>query len=334
MGASGLQSLFLSRKSPTYPQIGFDWPITPSIDFSYFHGELFSGVRDSRSGSGGVKGPQKIWVDRYIVAHRLQWQPIPALTLAFNESVVYGGKPVETMYLLPFILFFSAEHFLGDADNVQIQLDASWRPIPAAELYLAWFIDDWGILDSFNSEFNQNHFGWLGGLAWSGLLREDDRLKLEGSWTDARIYRHAYDITFYENRGYPLGHWTGAHAQSLELRYAVPLGSFWLQAEAMHARRGALTRQMLEEQYDGQVVFDRFGGGSEALTRAAVQLYRQVAGKLWLEAGVSVIQWENTGFSPASPGVDSMDINKVSLNLGFYYNFSLPGYSITNLLER
>ena len=28
------------------------------------------------------------------------------------------------------------------------------------------------------------------------------------------------------------------------------------------------------------------------------------------------------------------DINKVSLNLGFYYNFTLPGYSITNLGER
>ena len=77
-----MQSLFLSRKSPTYPQFGFDWPITPRIHFSYFHGELFSGVRDEGTLLGGVRGQQKIWAERYIAAHRVEWSLTGALKIA------------------------------------------------------------------------------------------------------------------------------------------------------------------------------------------------------------------------------------------------------------
>ena len=45
-------------------------------------------------------------------------------------------------------------------------------------------------------------------------------------------------------------------------------------------------------------------------------------------AGISRIRWDNTGFDPADP-VPMEDVTKTSLQLGFTYNFDLPGYTIT-----
>ena len=60
-------------------------------------------------------------------------------------------------------------------------------------------------------------------------------------------------------------------------------------------------------------------------------LVRNVYRKLWLEAGISRIQWDNAGFDPANPAA-TKNVSKTSLELGFFYNFELPGYSISRLI--
>ena len=329
----GQHSLFLSEKSPTYPQFGFEWPLTSRLRFVYFHGELFSGIRDSSNVLPGQSSPQKLFVERYIAAHRLEWRPTDRLTLAFNEAVVYGGKQVETMYLLPFLFYFSAEHFLGDADNVQMQLDAAWLPRPGLTVYGVWFLDDWAILTTFNRKENQNHFGWQGGLIWENLVRAGDQLILEISWTDARIYRHIFSANDYANRGYPLGHWTGAHGEAVQGLYRVPWGKWRFQATYTYARRGPLTAAMLVRQYQGQPPPARFDPASETYHHYALYAYRQLKGKLWFEAGLGYLNWLNAGFRPAQPLLPGTDVDKLSLNVGIYYNFSLPGYPLTTALK-
>ncbi|MEE9161335.1 MAG: hypothetical protein V3U35_00040, partial [Candidatus Neomarinimicrobiota bacterium] len=55
--------------------------------------------------------------------------------------------------------------------------------------------------------------------------------------------------------------------------------------------------------------------------------------RLWLEVGLSLASWRNAGFDPAAPELPGEEITKSSVNLGLYYNFTLPGYPLTTLLR-
>ncbi len=330
----GMHSLFLSEKSPTFPQFGFDWPVTDQIHFTYSHGELFSGILDTLRAQASLSGPQRLYVDRFVAAHRLEWRPSEKLTLAFSEAVVYGGKNLETMYLMPFILFFSAEHFLGDTDNLQMQVDAAWRPRPGLTLYGAWFLDDWEVLTTFDPKENNNNFAWQGGLDWRNLLLAGDRLAVEATWTDARIYRHRYPANHHANRGYPLGHWAGAHAQALQALYSLRWRGYRFQGAYTYAKRGQLTLDMLRDQYEAELPPPtRFEEETESYQHLDFHIYRTLWRRLWLEVGLSLASWRNAGFDPAAPELPGEEITKSSVNLGLYYNFTLPGYPLTTLLR-
>ena len=335
----GLNSIILSDKSPAYPQFGFDWAINDKWQFAYYHGDVHSGLIDSLRTDldNPLIGSRRIFLKRYIATHRLQWKPVPSISLAFTETVIYGGRDIEFAYLLPFTLFFSAEHFLGDNDNVQMAFDAAWKPRKKLKLYAVWFIDEWTVTRTFKDP-NRNWFAWQGGLEAASLLVQNDRLIVEGAWTDYRVYRHRFRINTFENRGYPIGHWMGAHAQSLQLVYVLPVGNINLIANYIYLKRGELTAQMLADQYrlppfgDAEQV-PRFEGETETRHQLSLSALAPIWKDLSLQAEMEFIQWDHPDFDPARP-VSTTTVGiifKTSFNLAIYYNFDLPGYAITFL---
>jgi len=101
-------------------------------------------------------------------------------------------------------------------------------------------------------------------------------------------------------------------------------------ASYLYAQRGALTDTMLVAQYKS-IHYDRFTGETETLQTIDITVGRPVWRKLWVELGVSMISWENSGFDPAEPEAGGTDVEKTSFTFGFTYNFDLPGYNITLL---
>ncbi|MBA7613665.1 hypothetical protein ES703_20919 [subsurface metagenome] len=330
----GLHSLTVSEKPPTYPQFGFEWRINEKWHFSYLHGDLLSGIVDSLATLySGMAGIRRIYLDRYIATHRLEWSPVEWLTLGLVESVVYGARGMETIYLMPFMSLWSAEHYLGDTDNVQMSADLTWLPRPDLKFYGVFMMDEWRPEKTFK-DTNHNWFAWQGGLDWHSILLDEDRLVMEATWTDHRINRHQFPINDFSSHGYPLGHWTGAHAQSLFASYILPRWGSRFMVSYLYAKRGELTCDMLDDQYD-IVPYTRFSGSTETIQTLDVIEARPVWRKLWLEITVSRIWWANAGFSPAEPESGNLeDVSKTSLNVGFYYNFDFPGYSITFLRSR
>ena len=159
----GLHSLTVSKKPPTYPQFGFDWRINEKLRFSYYHGDLYSQIEDSLATLySGMAGIKSIYLDRYIATHRLEWSPVEWLTVGLVESVVYGARSIETIYLLPFMSIWSAEHYLGDTDNVQMSADLAWQPRPGLKFYGVFMMDEWRPEVTFK-ETNRNWFAWQGG---------------------------------------------------------------------------------------------------------------------------------------------------------------------------
>jgi hypothetical protein len=202
-------------------------------------------------------------------------------------------------------------------------------------------MDDWEVLMTFD-KVNRNHFGWQAGARLGSLMKAGDQLIIEGAWTDHRIYRHRYMINDYYSgnylrnvsRVYPIGHWMGPHAQSLALLYCAPVKKFWLMARYIFAKRGELTQEMLDKQYQ-DIYHERFSGETETRHHLTLNVMAKVWKKLWLELELSHVRWSHPDFLPYYPAPSQAgEITKNGVNIGCYYNFNLPGYAISSILGR
>ena len=170
----GVNSLLISSKPPSYPQFGFDWQITPRMKLIYFHGFLRSQIPDTLFGGYyNQVGKRGIDISRSVAAHRLEWKPLPQLVLGASEAVVYATRSIEPVYLIPFIPFWSTQHYLGDTDNILLCGDITWLFKPGHRIYGALFMDEWTPEWTFK-ENNRNWFGWLAGFVWTGLVIPSD----------------------------------------------------------------------------------------------------------------------------------------------------------------
>ncbi len=330
----GIHSLTISEKPPTYPQFGFDWDLGRRLRFRYTHADLHSGIQDEKwISSGPGTDTRRFYLSRYLVAHRLEVDLPKGFTLALNEAVVYGERGIETIYLLPFVSFWSSQHYLGDLDNTQISVDLTWMPTTKLRLYGVFLMTEWTAQITFD-EANHNWFAWQGGAEARSLVLPQDRLSFEASWTDHRVYRHRFPINDFYSHDYPVGHWMGPHAQSLLLAYDFDLLGFRWLAAGGYVKRGELTDSLIIHQY--QTIPDkRFAGETETRRSLELTVARQVWDRLWIELAVSRLWWDNAGFQPTEPDVATWgDIEKFTVSAGFYYNFDLPGYNITRLLKR
>ncbi|MFB0514994.1 MAG: capsule assembly Wzi family protein, partial [Candidatus Neomarinimicrobiota bacterium] len=330
-----LHSIVISQKAPTYPQFGFEWKPNRRLRFIYTHADLFSGIEDTlQTQSAGLLGERVVHLKRYLATHRAEFSLTPLITLGLTESVVYGGRGMETMYLMPFVLYFSAEHYLGDRDNVLMSADLAVNLKPDLKLYAEFLVDEWRPQETFK-ETNRNWFAWQGGIDWQSILAPNDRFVLEATWTDHRIYRHRYSANEYYSHEYPVGHWIGPHAQALYAAYDFPFWGSHFMVSFNYAKRGELTKPMLEDQYSS-MSYDRFSGKTETLQTINLTIDRKVLPKalpsLWVEIGVSHIRWSNAGFNPFKPEANELgDVTKTSYTLAFYYNFHIPGYDVSFL---
>ena len=316
----GTYPLTVSNKPPSYPQFGFEWDIIPSLRLKYFHGFLKSEIQDSiRASYYGNVGERQFNLPRSIAGHRLEWTPIPRVTFGATETVIYGIRGLDIHYLMPFIPFWSLQHYLGDTDNIQMSGDVSLN-FENGNLYAVLFIDEWRPEWTFE-EKNRNWFGWQIGFTRTELFMKSDKLEGEFSWTDHRIYRHRFSINNYYSHGYPLGFWAGPHAQELYFNYFLPFGKYNLNINYSDATRGELTRDMLEGQYNDDQ-HERFSGNSEHRMVIEVLIQRSfMKDQLGVQAGVELIHWKNPGFDPyKSDTFFGEDIEKWSISMGIYYN--------------
>ncbi len=316
----GIYPLTVSNKPPSYPQFGFEWDIIPSLRLKYFHGFLKSEIQDSiRASYYENVGKREFNLPRSIAGHRLEWTPISRVTFGATETVIYGIRSLDIHYLMPFIPFWSLQHYLGDTDNIQMSGDVSLN-FENGNLYAVLFIDEWRPEWTFE-EKNRNWFGWQIGFTRTELFMKSDKLEGEFSWTDHRIYRHRFSINNYYSHGYPLGFWAGPHAQELYFNYFLPFGKYNLNINYSDATRGELTRDMLEGQYNDDQ-HERFSGNSEHRMVIEVLIQRSfMKDQLGVQAGVELIHWKNPGFDPYKSDTSlGEDIEKWSISMGIYYN--------------
>ena len=314
----GHSSLILSNNSPSFPQGGFSWLISNSLKLEYFLGSLSSQMVDSSSNNlYNNMGRRETYYARSIAGHRFIWEPNSSFTFNAMETVIFGDRSIDIHYLLPFVPFWSMQHYIGDIDNVQMCGEIIWHMKTNWDIYGSLFVDEWRPEWTFDAK-NRNWFGYqLGGLG-NNIFRPNDRLRIEYTWTDHRIYRHDFPINDAYSYGYSLGFWAGPHAEEYYLSYQLDIKSVNISTYLSNVKRGELTDQMVLDQYN-DVIYERFSGKTESRFIASIMGEKRIINEnIKIKIGVEWIDWNNPGFNPTTPSYTGTNLSKLS----FYFGIS------------
>jgi len=315
---NGNSSLTISNKPPSYPKFGFNWSINKHLTFEYFHGKLKSLQEDTVYAcyydQVGKKSPD---LNRFIVAHRLDWKLNQQITFGVTEIVVYGVRNLEVTYLMPFIPFWSLQHYLGDLDNVQMSANFIFQPSQNVDIFGVFMMDEWRPLLTFQKT-NRNWFAYQSGFCWNNIFGNEDVFKLEYTWTDHRVYRHRFSINDYYSHGFPIGFWAGPHAEELLLEYSCKFRNLECIIGYSKAKRGELTKQMLADQY-ATIGYNRYSNKVEEkqiIGFNTVYKFKQ----LHFEFGVKHLIWNNAESKQFTTVNEISDIEKISFSFTIFYN--------------
>jgi hypothetical protein len=150
-----------------------------------------------------------------LAAHRLEVD-FSKVTVGVHESVIYGDRGFEPLYVMPVTFFVAVQNHLENRDNLAMGIDASWRPAYGVELYGAWFFDD---LAKLSPSAFSNKFGLQAGLFWVDPLGVNDvDVRAEYVRLEPFVYSHNFAINTYENYAALLGHSLGPNADLWHLK--------------------------------------------------------------------------------------------------------------------
>ena len=322
----GKRALHISRKAPSYPQIGFKWKIADNLNLTYFHGFLNSGLLDSNRADiyDNNFSQRSINITRNIASHRIEWNLNSKIKLSANETVIYATRNLDIHYLIPVVPFYPIENYLGDTDNIQMGCDISIDIIEDHKLYMGFFMDELTPEWLFKNK-NHNWFAWQFGYNAKNILFNGD-LSVEFNWTDQRVYKHKYIVNDFYSHGQPLGFWAGPHAEEYILDYFIPIKENKFSISYSIAKRGAITEQMVEENYNDNQN-ERYASGYEERSIFKIKLVRPSRIEaLQYEIAINQVKFINAGFNPSEPNMDDINLNKISSEFGISYNFDYPGY--------
>ena len=318
----GVNSIHISRKSASFPQIGFDWQIKKSLNFIYFHGFLNSGINDSSRSIfyENEIGQRIIDIPRNIAFHRIEWKPIDDFVLGFNESVIYSLRNLDFHYLVPVAPFYPIENYLGDTDNIQMGFDLLYNFKDKQKFYIGFFMDELTPEWIFNSK-NHNWFAYQIGYGLDHLIFQNSSFILEYNWTDQRIYKHKYKINDFYSHGEPLGFWAGPHSEELSACYSFKINSLEIKIDYSEVKRGLISDETTITNYN-DTYNSRYSDGYEYRNyfSAKIRTASKVKGLNYI-FGVNQIKFDNNGLVD-----DFSSSNKISIELGIFYNYGSINY--------
>ncbi len=231
LGPGKHSNLLLSDNAPSFSNVRLDVAFE-RLKFTHMHGWLRS--EPKRFGPDSSVSGQK-----YIVAHRLEFKVFPWLFLAGNESVIYGGRGLETLYLNPIMVYHIAEQYAGDKDNNQISFDATLFPAPRLKIYSALFLDDYVLTRNPFTYWKQTWAFQFGLYYVEPFHLSDVDFRFEYSRVEPFTYAHKYSLLTYSHFDVGLGSFLQPNSDDyfFEIRYQ-PLRKIVLTANYEYTRHG------------------------------------------------------------------------------------------------
>ena len=200
-------NLSISNQAPGFPQIQLRVK-SKKIDFIFLVGELYSSLFND----AGIKRK------RYIVNHRFDYKIKRNFRIGLYEQIIVGDD-LPLSYMIPIIPFWSAQHSLGDTDNLQMGFDMEYIK-NKNRFYFALIIDEWAPYDTFKTD----HHNWFGAqLGYSRLLSDKGLFKIEYTRIEPQVYTHDISINEPFHYSYPIGFWLAGDSEDILLKIAFKL---------------------------------------------------------------------------------------------------------------
>ncbi len=197
LGPGKRNILFLSDHAPAFDNLRLDVTFD-RIKYTYFHGFLRS-------------QEYEYWYDKrksdrkYIAGHRVELKVFPWLFLAGNESVVYGGRPLETQYLNPVMIYHIAEQYAGDKDNNTMSFDFTAFPTKGVKTYGSLFLDDYRFADNPFRYWKQTWSVLLGFYLSDPFRLHSSSFRFEYARVEPFVYAHKFTLINYTHFETSLG---------------------------------------------------------------------------------------------------------------------------------
>jgi hypothetical protein len=203
----GINKLFISNNAPVFDFIKFNASLGIfSIDF--LHGWL-------------VQPPNYTWDTilnsyvknknpKYIALSRIGVNPSNNLSFGISQTIIYANRPMELVYLNPFLFFESAQRSLNDLDNSFLAIDAKYKIINGLELSSVINFDDIDFKTISTEGFGsiQTRYAWQNDLIISNpLLPENLSLSMDYLIIRPYVFTHfgIGESLTYTNNGYMIG---------------------------------------------------------------------------------------------------------------------------------
>lgn len=218
-GRSG--ALALNDFATSYDQIHLQVQFW-RLKFAFLHATLQQYPPLARDGYVANGVTRRHFADKYLAAHRLEISPASTIRIGLHETVIYGERGMELSYLNPVMFYRSAEHFLGDRDNVTLGFDCVWRLRHGLQWYGEMLFDDFS-LAKVGTNWYGNKIAWLSGIFLAGWpLGRNWDWRAELVHIDPYVYTHTFPINVYKHYNTNLGHPAGPNSRVLLLQ-----GMYW-----------------------------------------------------------------------------------------------------------
>ncbi len=241
IGSGRDSHLILSDNPPPFDCFYLRYDIGEIARFTYLTGILHAYPEIYKIETSGYNGGQrKISENKFIAVHRIEVYPTKNIEIGLTESVIYGQRGLEPAYLNPINLYYSAEHNLGDLDNVNWEADMEVNLPYGVNIYGEFLIDDMRT-GELGTDYWGNKFAYIGGIDWAdpvGVPNTD--FNIEYSRIKPFVYTHFYEINVYKNWNSCLGHYLPPNSDQWLMRLQWrPFYTISTNISAVFIRHGA-----------------------------------------------------------------------------------------------
>ncbi|MFQ5823472.1 MAG: capsule assembly Wzi family protein [bacterium] len=285
----------LSRNSDVYDLFKFDFRYK-KFKFESFHAFLNS---DST---------------KYLAGRRIEVRPFRNFQFAISETVVYGNRSIEFLYVNPFIPINVAERHLGDKDNNTISFDFTIFMKKRIKFYSEIFLDDFSFHKNLFNNYGNKWAVLVGGYWIDPFGVKNTDLRFELLRIQPFVYTHRISINTYTNYNNIIGHWLGPNADDwyFEISHQphrnLRFGIFWEQR-----RRGDNDINRGTPPADGKIHF--LDGVVERNRFYGILVQWQIRRDIFLSAIYNFIQSKNLRHQ------ESLNQNNHRLLLQFSLNY-------------
>ncbi len=230
---------------------------------------------------------------KYLTAHRIELRPSTSFQFSISESVVYGERSVEPLYLNPFIPFIIAERHVGNKDNNMVSVDATWFwREKRVKFYTELLFDDFSLAKNIFGSFG-NKWAALAGVYWvDPFAIKNTDFRVEAVRIQPLVYTHIFQRNTYSNYNNPMGHWLGPDADDWFVELAhQPYRNWRFALSFEQRRRGQNDINDGEQPADGRTTF--LGGKVERNRYYGLTGEWQLRRDWFLSANYQYIQSDN-----------------------------------------